>query len=139
MCRGDLGRRPGREIGPNVIRPRTSTNRHLGLRPRMELHAELAMEERPALVGNRDRTVAGTTLDPAELKEPRDQRRTESAGDVEVPLAPVETAAHEGPSMPLQRVEIDPERAEARRRAIDTLNGYRDAARGQEFVDARLE
>src|SRR5439155_5431829 len=78
------------------------------------------VEQGPALVRQHsqfdedfDRAIALAPPDPAELEEAVRESRSESAGDMELPLAPVEAAADDRSSLRLELREIDSKRLAA--------------------------
>src|SRR5207253_2138423 len=76
----------------------------------LELEAELAQA---APVDDLDGTVALASTNHAEIEEPARQGRAQPSGDVQLSLAPVETATHDGTPFSLELGEVDPERVTA--------------------------
>src|SRR5919197_6645364 len=79
----------------------------------VEVNTELRPQELAALLGDGDRAVGLAALDPAELEQPRGEGCTEAAGDVQLALAPVEAAAHDGSPLALEPLQLDLERCKA--------------------------
>jgi len=83
--------------------------RYAPVRHGVEQRAALELQE-AAFVDDDNRAVSIATPDPPELEEAVRESRSESAGDVELPLAPVEAAADDRTALRLELRQIDSER-----------------------------
>src|SRR5919201_4379956 len=76
----------------------------------VEVDTKLRLQELAASLGDGDRAVGLAALDPAQLEQPLSEGRTEAAGDVQLALAPVEAAAHDGSPPAREPLQLDLER-----------------------------